>query len=423
MLLLLAGSSFFFFNSFDILQNNKGVAKKVTDENFLESLLSKHPQQFQKILANPKMYEVQIIYTQINRDVNNVPSFKEYTYHLQPNNYFYPASLVKLPCSALALEKINNLNIKNLDKSCCMQTDSGNVCQKKITKDSSAKNNIPSVAQYIRRMLLVSDNEAYGRIYEFLGQEYISEQLTQKGYPDVRIIHRFDVNCNIEQNKCTNPISFFDGSGKCLYKQDMQTCIIDFTNPSGGRKKGNGYLDANEKLVHQPWDYTNKNCLNLQDETDILKSIMFPEGVAKEKRFNLTQDDYTFLYRYLSMYPRESDYPKYDEKNYYDGYKKYFMYGTNHKRIETDSVRLFNIVGAAYGYLADCAYIVNYDHKIEFMLSATIYVNKDGIVNDGKYEYYSVGFPFMSDLGNMIYNYEFKRKKNYLPNLSNFKLR
>jgi hypothetical protein len=99
------------------------------------------------------------------------------------------------------------------------------------------------------------------------------------------------------------------------------------------------------------------------------------------------------------------------------------MYGTNHKRIENDSVRIFNIVGAAYGYLIDCAYIVNYDKKIEFMLSAVIYVNKDGIINDNKYEYYSVGFPFMADLGNVIYNYEYKRKKNYLPDLSNFNLR
>ena len=81
----------------------------------------------------------------------------------------------------------------------------------------------------------------------------------------------------------------------------------------------------------------------------------------------------------MSMYPRESDHPKYNMKEYEDSYKKYFMYATNHKKIETDSVRIFNIVGQSYGNLADCAYIVNLDRKIEFMLSAVIYVNEDGI--------------------------------------------
>ena len=423
-LLLITISSFFFLNSSSFSQDKKKpVPAKNTEENFIENLLSKYPKEFKNILDNPRKYEVQIIYTQINRDKNNVPSFKQFSYHLNPANYFYPASMVKLPCSALALEKINRLHVPGLDRNTWMQTDSSYICQRRVTRDSTASNYVPSVGQYIKRMLLVSDNDAYSRIYELLGQQYIKDELTRKGYPNIHIIHRFDMNCNHEQNKCTNHISFFDAAGKIVYEQPMAMCSTELKNPLGTVKKGVGYIDVNGKYCKGPKDCTNMNYMSLQDITSILKSIIFPNSVEKEKRFDLTKDDYTFLYKYLSMLPRESDYPHYDMKSYEDSYKKYFMYGTYHKKIEVDSVRIFNIVGQSYGNLADVAYIVNTDKHIEFMLSAVIYVNANGILNSGAYEYKAIGFPFMNDLGNTIYNYESKRKKDNLPDLSAFKLR
>ena len=44
------------------------------------------------------------------------------------------------------------------------------------------------------------------------------------------------------------------------------------------------------------------------------------------------------------------------------------------------------------------------------MLSAVIYANEDGVLNDGKYDYYNVGMPFLAELGRQFYNYELRRK-------------
>src|ERR1700744_1383184 len=84
------------------------------DTIFLESLLKSHPELFSGILNHLTHNEVQILYTQIDRDQNNVPHFKSYSYRLNPNHYFYPASTVKLPTAIFALEKLNELNIKGL---------------------------------------------------------------------------------------------------------------------------------------------------------------------------------------------------------------------------------------------------------------------------------------------------------------------
>ena len=73
-----------------------------------ESILNKKPI-LKMVSSDLKKYRLQIIYTQITRDNDGKPSFKNYTYQLDSTNYFYCASLVKLPCSILALEKAKKI--------------------------------------------------------------------------------------------------------------------------------------------------------------------------------------------------------------------------------------------------------------------------------------------------------------------------
>lgn len=97
----------------------------VEDESFLENLMKRNSTKFDSILSNDSL-EVQIIYTQINRDSINRPNFKSFYYHVDSTNYFYPASTVKLPQVLLALEKINELRSTGfrLDKYTAMYHDS-----------------------------------------------------------------------------------------------------------------------------------------------------------------------------------------------------------------------------------------------------------------------------------------------------------
>jgi hypothetical protein len=82
------------------------------------------------------------------------------------------------------------------------------------------------------------------------------------------------------------------------------------------------------------------------------------------------------------------------------------------------NIKIFNKVGDAYGFLLDITYIVDTVNKVEFMLSGVIYCNKDGILNDSKYDYDTIGYPFYKNMGRLIYDYELKRKKAFLPNFN-----
>ena len=70
--------------------------------------------------------------------------------------------------------------------------------------------------------------------------------------------------------------------------------------------------------------------------------------------------------------------------------------------------------------MIDVAYIVDYKNNIEFFLSAGIYCNGDGILNDDKYDYKTIGLPFLKSLGQVIYNYELKGNHEVKPNLQPF---
>ena len=86
---------------------------KLANDNLIGELMQQRADEFKTILSNPRKYEIQIIYTQINHKENGQAELIQHQYQLNPKQYFYPASLVKLPLSVLALEKCNLLNITN----------------------------------------------------------------------------------------------------------------------------------------------------------------------------------------------------------------------------------------------------------------------------------------------------------------------
>ena len=388
-----------------------------SDTRLLEKLMQQKPEQFGKILANPKDYRLQILYTQIDRDKNNVPHFKEFTYNLNPKEYFYPASTVKMPLAFLALEKINNLKVKGLSKSTQMVYDSVSDRQEQIYNNPYSINGVQNIEQAVKEIFLVSDNNAANRLFEFVTPHTVHEQLAEKGYKDVYIRNRIELGRTAKENRSTQAIDFYNEQGKIIYHQPA--AFNKDSLPYYNAFIGNGYLNNQDSLIKGPLNFSDKNRIYLSDLTHILKSVLFFEHTPPSQRFNLTTEDRKFLLHYMHTLPTESQYPTYDSVNYWPNYCK-FLYTGSEKGPFPSNIKIFNKVGDAYGFLLDIAYVMDPEKKVEFMLSAVIYCNSDGILNDSKYDYDSVGYPFYKNLGQLIYNYELQRKKAFLPNFAPF---
>jgi len=371
-------------------------AGRLTENQFLvESMMKKHPAKFRNILKNRDTLEVQIIYTQIDRDSLNRPHFRSFYFHVDSTKYFYPASTVKLPIALLALEKLNRLSLNGLDKFTPMFNDSVYAGQFSVKKDTTSENGMPSVAHYVKKILLVSDNDASNRLYEFVGQKEVNASLRSKGY-NIRILHRLERPLKPDQNRHTEAVRFLNHD-TLVFSQPMLV-NEDSIRPPRKVFKGIGYM-KDKQLIKQPFDFTYKNSYPLQEQQEILKAVLFPNFTDPKRLFNISEEDRKFVMKYMSQRPGETRYPAYyKDKVYVDAFCKFLMYGDSKKPIPT-TIRIFNKVGDAYGYLIDNAYIVDFNTHVEFILSAVINSNMDGIYNDGEYEYHKLGHPFMKNLG------------------------
>ena len=368
-----------------------------------------------KVLASPNAYRLQLVYTQIDRDQNGIPRFTNHTLYADAENYFNPASMVKMPLAFLAMEKLYELNQPGVNKFTTMQFDSNYQRQVAMYADSSAQNKKPSIAHFVKRAFLISENDPYNRLYQFVGQGPTNQKLLAKGYSSTKITRQF-MGYTEDQNRHTNGVGFMDEKGLPILKLAPQynKDSFQFGAPI---LIGDAHWNSKDEVVKAPFDFTRHNNISLVDMQKMLQSVIFPASVPKQNRFNMTEEDRLFLLQYLSQYPSETDYPKYDSTHFYDSYVKFFFQDSTHTMPKY--IRVFNKVGWAYGFLTDVSYVLDTKNNIDYMLSATIYVNSDGVVNDSKYDEEAVGFPFLNQIGKAFYQYELERPRKFKPVLKN----
>lgn len=353
--------------------------------NPLENVLASQNPKIKRVMDRVAQYEVQIRYTQIDRKKDSV-IFTDHDFQVDADSYFYPASTVKFPIAVLALEKLNRTDDLDRDTRFYVEGDSVET----------------TFAAAISQIFAVSDNDANNRLVEFLGQDAIHKGLNEKGIHPVRIAHRLGQH---SEDLATKPL--------IVYQNDSTTTILEGTFNTApqpldlkGIKKGSGFY-VEDSLIAEPFDFSLKNYYPIQAQHELLKRVIFPQNFSSEESFDLSAGQREFLLTAMQTVPRKVGY---DADEYYDGYCKFFMFGDTKENIPSN-IKIYDKVGFAYGTLTDCAYIADTQNEVEFMLTATILVNKNGIFNDDSYEYDKVGIPFLAELGRQLYDYETKRKK------------
>ncbi|WP_308423211.1 serine hydrolase [Maribacter cobaltidurans] len=330
-------------------------------------------------------FEVQVRYTKIDRKNDSI-LFTDYDFQVDEENYFYPASTVKFPIAVLGLERLNETDSLNREVRYYIE---GDTIESSFSKD-------------ILQIFTVSDNLANNRLVELLGQDAINESLMKKGIGPLRISHRLGYH---SEGLSTKPL--------IIYLNDSTTAMTLPTVNSAPEpltlnniNKGIGYYEDGV-LIQKPFDFSLKNYYPIKAQHDVLKRVIFPDHFKTDQQFNLSQEQRTFLLETMKTLPRNAGY---DPKEYYDGYCKFFIYGDTKDTIPS-YMEIYNKVGFAYGTLTDCAYIKDTKNNVDFLLTATILVNKDGIFNDDAYEYDEIGIPFLAELGREIYRLELEKTR------------
>jgi len=371
---------------FGILQFNSCNSDNQKQINPVTKVLASENPKIKNIIDNLTEHKVQLRYTQISRNNEDV-SFKDYSFQVDSSTYFYPASTVKFPIAVLTLAKLNTYEKFNRNTKFYIEGD---------TLETT-------FAKEIEKIFAVSDNQSYNRLFEFLGQDYINQQLYKLSIGPSRISHRLST---IEADEITTrPL--------IVYENDSTTRTLDPSINTSAIplklneiEKGKGFF-ADDKLINEAFDFSLKNYYPIQTQHNFLKAIVFPEKSDLLAQLRLTKDQLEFIKTAMSQLPKNVGY---DSNEFYDGYCKFFLYGDT-KTEMPENIKIYNKVGNAYGTLTDCAYVHDAKNNIEFLLTATVLVNNNGIYNDDTYEYEELGIPFLAELGRAFYNFELGRKK------------
>jgi hypothetical protein len=349
-----------------------------TYKNPIQFALNADSPKIQRVMQNLEAHEVQIMVTDAYGN--------DFKFQVNDSVYFYPASSVKFPVALLALEKANR--IPQITSRTGLSIESDSV--------------ITTIRNEVQDIFAISSNEAYNRLFEFLGQDEINSQLQQKGLQSARISHRLSTN---NTDRLVTEEVLFLSEMKISHREPSKQNDTIQALQLQKITKGKGFY-RNDSLIQQPMDFSKKNYVPISTLHELMKRVHYPEKYDENAQLQLTENDREFLLDVMHKTPREQDY---DDEEYYDSYVKFFLFGDSKEAIPAH-IKMYNKVGYAYGYLTDCAHIVDTKNDISFTITATIHVNKNQIFNDDTYEYDEIGIPFLAELGRQVHEFYLQQK-------------
>lgn len=361
--------------------------------------------QTQRALLSDPSREIQILYTQIDRDLEGRIILDHHSFHHAPKRWFFPASTIKLPLALLACEEVARVG-GDLESAIMLRQPP----ETGIWDDAEPLSE--SLRRSLRRTFTVSDNIPYNRFYELLGADKIHARLKALGYPNTRAISRLGSR-DAEANRRTGSVQIVDVDGKPLTGFTPRIAKKR-SFPFGRALKGEGFLGDDGIVVPGPHDFSSGNYMPLGELHQMLLAFVFPETVHESQRWKIPSDWRDDILKEMGSFPRESIDPVYPVDEYPDAYAKFFVIGGSRENAP-DGYRAIGKIGQAYGYLTDSSYLVDKNTGSECFLSTVIHCNPDGIYNDDKYDYEETGLPFLAGLGKAVLAFDAARSKASHP--------
>ena len=361
------------------------------------AVLGSHPG-LAAVVAGAAEHRLQVVIGIVEAGADGRPVLVQHGFRTDAE-YFYPASAVKLFAAVAALERLAELRRETglpigLDTPLVFHP---------LFADEELEEGDPSnldggaitVRHEIRKLFLVSDNRAFNRLYELVGQDRLAASLARAGLAGARIVHRLDEARSEEENRRFPRIDF-RGEGFAWTLAERTAPPLPPPPPLPGLLAGHAHYAGGE-LVPAPFDFAGKNRFPLAELQRGLCMVVRPDVDCGGPGFELSDEDRAVLVAAMTELPRESANPRYDPAEVPDGYVKFALPGVR-RVLPAERVAVLDKTGQAYGFTTENAWIVDRATGRGFFLAATLSTNDDGVLNDDLYEYDEVALPFLADL-------------------------
>lgn len=355
---------------------------------FLDTLDFQHP------LIQNEQHRFQMVVTPIKDGVVG----KTHAYGTE--NYYYPASLVKLPAALLLLEQLKTKEF-SLGATIRFETDTIETCGSTRFVELSQKHDL-NFRQLLKELIVVSDNHFYNALYHYLTPERINTRLIDMGFQNVHIFRAF-TGCDTLEQLTTYPAAIREVRGGA-YQLDLQRSLKldpevfrDAYEYSEDRLYGSKHENADGDIVDGPYDLNYSLEIPLDQIHEMVLRFLYPEQFPEEQRWDIREEDRAYLLDLLGKYPSEINSVYRSLKHLEDDVYKYA-----HAEAFSKESRTLGKLGLSYGFASEVVFIPVEDDRNGFLLSYGVYVNANDIVNDGEYEYEDDARPFAEALAKHI---------------------
>lgn len=359
--------------------------KRLIDKN-LEALLTKHLKNTAIVLENPEAYRLQVLITEIV-DINEIPCVIEHRFRVD-YDYFYPASAIKTVGTVAALVAAQERGVALTDGI--------------VFGDVSTGASLYTLVDLVNETQIVSSNEAFNRLYDFAGHDRMNQLFWDAGFSSLRMQHRMFSTRTLKEERQTPEVQFCPGmqgtAEGCQFEVAFPTRTSELQIPSVDGVNlmiGSSYIDPiSNTLIETPMDFSSKNVFSLRDHQRLMQALLVPKlGI------NLGLSE-TSLAAILDA--MKHDPVAYKPELGADSRQRFKPMLPGFEAAKVRGLTYSNKAGRALGFHIENAALSVPGKSYPIFVTAAIYVNENGRLNDDKYEYQTISFPFFTELGTLV---------------------
>ncbi len=335
------------------------------------------------------------------------PAIRQGRYRVDAD-YVYPASAIKLFVTAATLAWLSEVRAEvpalGWDSPVARCTGSGRCTPiEDPTNRRPPHAGVATVGHLVRRVHLVSDNVAYNLLYDLVGHERLHRWAWDRGLASLRVQHRMFSWAPAQVQRSTPAMAVGDGTARVFVPARRSELALP-PLPFADVRLGRAYIDPRTRArVDEPMDFTAKNYASLEDHHRLLLGVVRPDlrGVAALRVPDLGIDDdlRRRLVEAMTEDPNRSVDPAYPPPHRGAVAFKPMLPGVA-RVVPAGRVTYTNKAGRAYGFHVENAAIRVGDRTA--VVTAAIYGNADGVLNDDRYDYDRLTRPLLADLGEAV---------------------
>lgn len=349
---------------------------------------------------------LQVLIAELDDARGRPPTLRRHGFRVDAE-YFYPASSIKLCAAVAALQEVERLEASQPGTQLAeapleiAPLFAGDVAQ---TDDPThlAGGRI-TVAHEVHKLALISDNQAFNRLYDVVGHEQLNRAMHALGLPSAVINHRLSDPRAVPDQHASAAVTLRPPGGAPV-EVPARISPLRLTNTAPGLRVGQAFLRGDQR-VEESMDFAGRNGITLVDLQNLLVKVVRPDVDLPGAPLRLTPEHRALLVGALTEYPRESADPRYPAKDYPDDYCKFLLPGVRRVFPATEPGRRVEItgkIGRAYGFTVENCALRNPATGRTVFVTAVLYTNADGVLNDDRYEYAEVADSVLADLGELV---------------------